>query len=228
MRSSRWRRTPPCISTRSRAAFEISRIDLRHTARVPGIAEDEFQQIAEGAKKGCPVSRALGGVRVDRAEGRAEPVGVGRGRRSGCRTPSGRGGRRRAGRARHDRRARLGPRGVGAGEAAGRARRAGGDLAEGGLRAATASSRTETLARSLGIEVIELDGTVELDLALDGADEVDPQLRLIKGGGGALLREKIVISAARAVRGGGRDAEEGRASWRAFPPPRGGGALRLA
>ena len=75
--------------------------------------------------------------------------------------------------------------------------RAGGDLAEGALRAATASSRTETLARSLGIEVIELDGTVELDLALDGADEVDPQLRLIKGGGGALLREKIVISAAR-------------------------------
>ena len=75
--------------------------------------------------------------------------------------------------------------------------RAGGDLAEGGLRAATASSRTETLARSLGIEVIELDGTVELDLALDGADEVDPELRLIKGGGGALLREKIVISAAR-------------------------------
>lgn len=75
--------------------------------------------------------------------------------------------------------------------------RAGGDLAEGGLRAATASSRTETLARSLGIELIELDGTVELDLALDGADEVDPQLRLIKGGGGALLREKIVISAAR-------------------------------
>lgn len=71
----------------------------------------------------------------------------------------------------------------------------GGDLA--GLRAATASSRTDELARSLGIEVIELDGTVELDLALDGADEVDPQLRLLKGGGGALLREKIVISAAR-------------------------------
>jgi ribose 5-phosphate isomerase A len=73
----------------------------------------------------------------------------------------------------------------------------GGDLARGGLRAATASSRTNELARSLGIQVIELDGTVELDLALDGADEVDPQLRLIKGGGGALLREKIVISAAR-------------------------------
>ena len=48
-----------------------------------------------------------------------------------------------------------------------------------------------------GFELVELDGTVELDLALDGADEVDPELRLIKGGGGALLREKIVISAAR-------------------------------
>ena len=44
---------------------------------------------------------------------------------------------------------------------------------------------------------MELDGSLELDLALDGADEVDPELRLIKGGGGALLREKIVISAAR-------------------------------
>lgn len=42
--------------------FEISRIDLATTARVPGIAEDEFQQIAEAAKKGCPVSKALGGV----------------------------------------------------------------------------------------------------------------------------------------------------------------------
>lgn len=72
-----------------------------------------------------------------------------------------------------------------------------GDLGGGALRAATASSRTEALAASLGIELIELDGDVELDLALDGADEVDPRLRLIKGGGGALLREKIVISAAR-------------------------------
>jgi ribose 5-phosphate isomerase A len=75
--------------------------------------------------------------------------------------------------------------------------RAGGDLAAGALRAASASSQTERLAASLGIDLIELDGDVELDLALDGADEVDPQLRLIKGGGGALLREKIVISAAR-------------------------------
>jgi len=67
----------------------------------------------------------------------------------------------------------------------------------GAFRAVTASNRTQELAASLGIEVIELDGSIELDLALDGADEVDSALRLIKGGGGALLREKIVISAAR-------------------------------
>jgi ribose 5-phosphate isomerase A len=66
-----------------------------------------------------------------------------------------------------------------------------------GVRAAVASNRTAERAREAGIELVELDGSVELDLALDGADEVDPQLRLIKGGGGALLREKIVISAAR-------------------------------
>ncbi len=65
------------------------------------------------------------------------------------------------------------------------------------VRAAVASEATRERALAAGIEIVELDGTVELDLALDGADEVDPELRLIKGGGGALLREKIVISAAR-------------------------------
>ncbi len=65
------------------------------------------------------------------------------------------------------------------------------------VTAAVASSRTGELARSAGFSVVELDGTVALDLALDGADEVDPSLDLIKGGGGALLREKIVVSAAR-------------------------------
>jgi ribose 5-phosphate isomerase A len=60
-----------------------------------------------------------------------------------------------------------------------------------------ASSRTDELARRAGFEVLALDGTFELDLAIDGADEVDPALGLIKGGGGALLREKIVISAAK-------------------------------
>ena len=65
------------------------------------------------------------------------------------------------------------------------------------LRAVTASERTRELAQTARIEVVELDGSLELDLAIDGADEIDPQLRLIKGGGGALLREKIVVSAAR-------------------------------
>jgi lipoyl-dependent peroxiredoxin len=42
--------------------FEIARIELDTRARVPGIDEEEFQQVAEAAKKGCPVSRALRGV----------------------------------------------------------------------------------------------------------------------------------------------------------------------
>jgi ribose 5-phosphate isomerase A len=64
------------------------------------------------------------------------------------------------------------------------------------LRVAVASSRTDELAREAGLEVVELDGSLRLSLAIDGADEVDPQLGLLKGGGGALLREKIVVSAA--------------------------------
>ena len=66
-----------------------------------------------------------------------------------------------------------------------------------GIRAVVASELTRERALTAGIEVVELDGSFELDLALDGADEVDGSLGLIKGGGGALLREKIVISAAR-------------------------------
>lgn len=66
-----------------------------------------------------------------------------------------------------------------------------------GTRAVVASERTREIAEEAGIEVLELDGTFELDLALDGADEIDSWLGCIKGGGGALLREKIVISAAR-------------------------------
>lgn len=64
------------------------------------------------------------------------------------------------------------------------------------VRAAAASSRTQELLREAGIEVVELDGAVQLALAIDGADEVDPQLGLIKGGGAALLREKLVVKAA--------------------------------
>jgi ribose 5-phosphate isomerase A len=59
-----------------------------------------------------------------------------------------------------------------------------------------ASERTREIALDAGIEVLELDGSFGLELALDGADEVGPGLGLIKGGGGALLREKIVIAAA--------------------------------
>jgi ribose 5-phosphate isomerase A len=65
------------------------------------------------------------------------------------------------------------------------------------LRAVVASELTHARAREAGIEVVELDGSFELDLAIDGADEIDRELRLVKGGGGALLREKIVIAAAR-------------------------------
>jgi ribose 5-phosphate isomerase A len=70
-------------------------------------------------------------------------------------------------------------------------------LAElGPLRVAVASSRTDEVAREAGIEVVELDGSLRLAVAIDGADEVDPDLGLLKGGGGALLREKIVVAAA--------------------------------
>jgi ribose 5-phosphate isomerase A len=67
------------------------------------------------------------------------------------------------------------------------------------LRAVAASARTEARARTAGIELVVLDGGLTLDLAVDGADEVDPQLALLKGGGGALLREKLVLAAARAA-----------------------------
>ncbi len=59
------------------------------------------------------------------------------------------------------------------------------------------SRATETRARELGLPLTTLDEVEELDLAIDGADEVDPEKCLIKGGGGALVREKIVATAAR-------------------------------
>jgi ribose 5-phosphate isomerase A len=57
------------------------------------------------------------------------------------------------------------------------------------------SERTARLCLELGVPLKSLDELPELDLTIDGADEVDAGLRLIKGGGGALLREKIVASA---------------------------------
>lgn len=62
---------------------------------------------------------------------------------------------------------------------------------------AATSKRTEAKARALGIPLGELDALAPLDLAVDGADEADAGLTLIKGGGGALVREKIVAASAR-------------------------------
>jgi len=63
------------------------------------------------------------------------------------------------------------------------------------IRGIPTSERSREQATSLGIPLTTLDECQEIDVTVDGADEVDPQLRLIKGGGGALLREKIVASA---------------------------------
>jgi len=59
------------------------------------------------------------------------------------------------------------------------------------------SDRTEKLARRLNIPLTDLETHPEIDLTIDGADEVDPDLNLIKGGGGALLREKIIAQVSR-------------------------------
>ena len=64
------------------------------------------------------------------------------------------------------------------------------------LRAAFASDRTAELGRELGIEAVELGVGTRLAVAIDGADEIDGDLGLVKGGGAALLREKLVVCAA--------------------------------
>src|SRR5579863_2552319 len=63
------------------------------------------------------------------------------------------------------------------------------------IRGIPTSARSGQQAASLGIPLTTLDECPEIDVTVDGADEFDPELRLIKGGGGALLREKIVASA---------------------------------
>ncbi len=67
------------------------------------------------------------------------------------------------------------------------------------IRGIPSSDRSREQAASLGIPLTSLDEFQQIDVTVDGADEVDPQLRMIKGGGGALLREKIVASATRQV-----------------------------
>ncbi|WP_137701393.1 ribose-5-phosphate isomerase RpiA [Marimonas lutisalis] len=63
------------------------------------------------------------------------------------------------------------------------------------IKGVPTSTRTAELARDVGIEVISLDEAKWLDITIDGADEFDGDLNLIKGGGGALLQEKIVATA---------------------------------
>ena len=74
-----------------------------------------------------------------------------------------------------------------------------GERVRGGLRVrcVPTSRRTEEQARALNIPLVGLGEVLELDIAIDGADEIGPGLALVKGGGGALLREKLVASAAR-------------------------------
>jgi len=73
-------------------------------------------------------------------------------------------------------------------------------LGNSGIRleaAVSSSDATTALLQSIGVEVRELNHSGTLDLYVDGADEFDPHRRLIKGGGGALTREKIVAAASR-------------------------------
>ncbi|HEY5213284.1 MAG TPA: ribose-5-phosphate isomerase RpiA [Acidobacteriaceae bacterium] len=65
------------------------------------------------------------------------------------------------------------------------------------IRCVASSDASHNLGLSLGMDVLSLQELPELDVYIDGADEVGPELALIKGGGGALLREKIVASAAK-------------------------------
>jgi ribose 5-phosphate isomerase A len=66
-----------------------------------------------------------------------------------------------------------------------------------GVCGVPSSIQTETQAQQLGIPLTSLDRRPIIDLTIDGADEVDPDLNLIKGGGGALLREKVLAQASR-------------------------------
>ena len=87
--------------------------------------------------------------------------------------------------------------GLGTGSTAARFVKAVGERVAQGLRVlcVPSSEITRVQAEGLGIPLTTLDETPRLDLTVDGADEIDHQLRLIKGGGGALLREKIVATA---------------------------------
>lgn len=89
--------------------------------------------------------------------------------------------------------------GLGTGSTASYAVKFLGERVRGGLKIAgvPTSNKTKELASSLGIPLTTLDQVAQIDVTIDGADEFDPQLALIKGGGGALLHEKIVAFASR-------------------------------
>jgi ribose 5-phosphate isomerase A len=74
-----------------------------------------------------------------------------------------------------------------------------GELVQRGLsvKGVPTSHQTEELAIKLGIPLVSFSEIEQIDVAIDGADEVNPDLNLIKGGGGALLREKIIAKAAK-------------------------------
>lgn len=65
------------------------------------------------------------------------------------------------------------------------------------LRGVPTSQETAMLARESGIPLIDTENRWEIDVAIDGADQVDPDFNLVKGGGGALLKEKIVAARAK-------------------------------
>jgi len=64
------------------------------------------------------------------------------------------------------------------------------------IRGVPTSERTAALCRELGLALTTLEETPELDLCIDGADEIDPRKQALKGGGGAMVREKLVALAA--------------------------------
>ena len=76
-----------------------------------------------------------------------------------------------------------------------------GEMVKNGLKiqAIPTSKATEAQARELGIPLLTIDELDHVDLAIDGVDEIDPQFNAIKGGGGALYREKVVASMAKEV-----------------------------
>ena len=169
--------------------FAITRIVLDTRARVPGIDADGVPARSPRARsRTARCRRALAAVRGDRAERRA-------GRVTGA--ADARAARAAAAAAAVELVEPGMTIGLGSGRAVwkvvellGRPRRA-------GARGGRLLAHRRAGARGAASRWSSWTAAVELDLALDGADEVDPELRLIKGGGGALLREKIVISAAR-------------------------------